>query len=209
MARTELYNLNREKVGEVELKDEIFQYPVKPHLFYEVVKWQLAKRRRGTHSTKTRAEVAGGSRKPWPQKHTGRARHGTIRSPIWRGGGVVFGPKPRDYEYSLPKKVRKAALRSALSLRFREGKLMVLDEFRLEEIKTKRFVEAMERLGLKEQKTLIVIDRKDEVLERSARNVPWVKVLRCEGLNVFDVLYYPNLVILSKALPKIEERLLS
>ncbi len=209
MARTELYNLNREKVGEVELKDEIFLYPVKPHLFYEVVKWQLAKRRRGTHSTKTRAEVAGGSRKPWPQKHTGRARHGTIRSPIWRGGGVVFGPKPRDYEYSLPKKVRKAALRSALSLRFKEGKLMVLDEFKLSEIKTKRFVEAMERLGLKEQKTLIVIDRKDEVLERSARNVPWVKVLRCEGLNVFDVLYYPNLVILSKALPKIEERLLS
>ena len=209
MARTELYNLNREKVGEVELKDEIFQYPVKPHLFYEVVKWQLAKRRRGTHCTKTRAEVAGGSRKPWPQKHTGRARHGTIRSPIWRGGGVVFGPKPRDYEYSLPKKVRKAALRSALSLRFREGKLMVLDEFKLSEIKTKRFVEVMERLGLKEQKTLIVIDRKDEVLERSARNVPWVKVLRCEGLNVFDVLYYPNLVILSKALPKIEARLLS
>jgi len=208
MARADLYNLNREKVGEVELKDEIFAHAVKPHLFYEVVKWQLAKRRRGTHSTKTRAEVAGGSRKPWPQKHTGRARHGSIRSPIWRGGGVVFGPKPRDYEYPLPKKVRRAALRSALSLRFKEGKVLILDDFKLEGIKTKKFVEAMERLGLKEQKTLIVIPEKDEVLEKSARNVPWVKVLRWQGLNVYDVLYYDNLIILSGALPKIEERLL-
>ncbi len=208
MAKVDLYNLNREKVGELDLRDEVFQAPVRPHLFYEVVKWQLAKRRRGTHSTKTRAEVSGGSRKPWPQKHTGRARHGSIRSPIWRKGGVVFGPKPRDYEYNLPKRVRKEALKSALSMRFKEGKVIVLDEFRLPEIKTKKFVEAMEKLGLKEQKTLIVVDRKDEVLEKSARNVPWVKVLRWEGLNVYDVLYYPNLVILSGAIPKIEARLL-
>lgn len=208
MAKVDLYNLNREKVGELDLRDEVFQAPVRPHLFYEVVKWQLAKRRRGTHSTKTRAEVSGGSRKPWPQKHTGRARHGSIRSPIWRKGGVVFGPKPRDYEYNLPKRVRKEALKSALSMRFKEGKVIVLDEFRLPEIKTKKFVEAMEKLGLKEQKTLIVVDRKDEVLEKSARNVPWVKVLRWEGLNVYDVLYYPNVVILSGAIPKIEARLL-
>jgi len=208
MAKVDLYNLNREKVGELDLRDEVFQAPVRPHLFYEVVKWQLAKRRRGTHSTKTRAEVSGGSRKPWPQKHTGRARHGSIRSPIWRKGGVVFGPKPRDYEYNLPKRVRKEALKSALSMRFKEGKVIVLDEFRLPEIKTKKFVEAMEKLGLKEQKTLIVVDRKNEVLEKSARNVPWVKVLRWEGLNVYDVLYYPNLVILSGAIPKIEARLL-
>lgn len=208
MAKVDLYNLNREKVGELDLRDEVFQAPVRPHLFYEVVKWQLAKRRRGTHSTKTRAEVSGGSRKPWPQKHTGRARHGSIRSPIWRKGGVVFGPKPRDYEYNLPKRVRKEALKSALSMRFKEGKVIVLDEFRLPEIKTKKFVEAMEKLGLKEQKTLIVVDKKDEVLEKSARNVPWVKVLRWEGLNVYDVLYYPNLVILSGAIPKIEARLL-
>lgn len=208
MAKVDLYNLNREKVGELDLRDEVFQAPVRPHLFYEVVKWQLAKRRRGTHSTKTRAEVSGGSRKPWPQKHTGRARHGSIRSPIWRKGGVVFGPKPRDYEYNLPKRVRKEALKSALSMRFKEGKVLVLDEFKLPEIKTKKFVEAMEKLGLKEQKTLIVVDKKDEVLEKSARNVPWVKVLRWEGLNVYDVLYYPNLVILSGAIPKIEARLL-
>ncbi|RLA80039.1 MAG: 50S ribosomal protein L4 [Deltaproteobacteria bacterium] len=209
MAKADLYNLNREKVGEVELKDEVFQAPVKSHLFYEVVKWQLAKRRRGTASTKTRAEVSGGGRKPWRQKGTGRARVGSIRSPLWRGGGVVFGPKPRDYYYPLPKKVRKAALRSALSLRFKEGNLLVLDGFKLPEMKTKRFVEAMDRLGLKGEKVLIVTGEKDEVLERSARNVPWAKVLRWEGLNVYDVLYYPNLLILRSALEKIEERLAS
>ncbi|RLA94645.1 MAG: 50S ribosomal protein L4 [Deltaproteobacteria bacterium] len=209
MATADLYNLQREKVGEVELRDEIFQAPVKPHLFYEVVKWQLAKRRRGTACTKTRAEVSGGGRKPWRQKGTGRARVGSIRSPLWRGGGVIFGPKPRDYSYPLPKKVRKAALKAALSLRFKEGRVLVLDSFELPEMKTKRFIEAMERLGLKGEKVLIVIDGKDEVLERSARNVPWAKVLRCEGLNVFDVLYHPNLLIVLPALQRIEERLLS
>ena len=207
MAQIDLYNLSREKVGEVELRDEVFNGPVKLHLFYEVVKWQLAKRRRGTASTKTRAEVSGGGRKPWRQKGLGRARAGSIRSPLWRGGGVVFGPKPRDYSYPLPKKVRRAALRSALSLRYKEGKLTVLDGFDLGQIKTKLFVEAMEKLGLKGEKVLIVTDGKDEVLERSARNVPWAKVLRCEGLNVYDVLNYRHLLILRSALPKIEERL--
>jgi len=207
MAQIDLYNLSREKVGEVELKDEIFNGPVKPHLFYEVVKWQLAKRRRGTASTKTRAEVSGGGRKPWRQKGLGRARAGSIRSPLWRGGGVVFGPKPRDYSYPLPKKVRKAALRSALSLRYKEGKLILLDGLELPQIKTKLFVEAMEKLGLKGEKVLIVTDGKDEILEKSARNVPWAKVLRCEGLNVYDVLNYHHLLILKSALPKIEERL--
>ena len=207
MAQIDLYNLSREKVGEVELKDEVFNGPVKPHLFYEVVKWQLAKRRRGTASTKTRAEVSGGGRKPWRQKGLGRARAGSIRSPLWRGGGVVFGPKPRDYSYPLPKKVRKAALRSALSLRYKEGKLTILDGFDLGQIKTKLFVEAMEKLGLKGEKVLIVTDGKDEILEKSARNVPWAKVLRCEGLNVYDVLNYHHLLILKSALPKIEERL--
>ena len=207
MAQIDLYNLSREKVGEVELRDEVFNGPVKPHLFYDVVKWQLAKRRRGTASTKTRAEVRGGGRKPWRQKGLGRARAGSIRSPLWRGGGVVFGPKPRDYSYPLPKKVRRAALRSALSLRYKEGKLTVLDGFDLGRIKTKLFVEAMEKLGLKGEKVLIVTDGKDEVLERSARNVLWAKVLRCEGLNVYDVLNYRHLLILRSALPKIEERL--
>jgi len=207
MAQIDLYNLSREKVGEVELKDEVFNGPVKPHLFYEVVKWQLAKRRRGTASTKTRAEVSGGGRKPWRQKGLGRARAGSIRSPLWRGGGVVFGPKPRDYSYPLPKKVRKAALRSALSLRYKEGKLILLDGLELPQIKTKLFVEAMEKLGLKGEKVLIVTDGKDEILEKSARNVPWAKVLRCEGLNVYDVLNYHHLLILKSALPKIEERL--
>ena len=207
MAQIDLYNLSREKVGEVEMKDEIFNGPVKPHLFYEVVKWQLAKRRRGTASTKTRAEVSGGGRKPWRQKGLGRARAGSIRSPLWRGGGVVFGPKPRDYSYPLPKKVRKAALRSALSLRYKEGKLILLDGLELPQIKTKLFVEAMEKLGLKGEKVLIVTDGKDEILEKSARNVPWAKVLRCEGLNVYDVLNYHHLLILKSALPKIEERL--
>jgi len=205
MATCEVYNLTKEKVGELELKDHIFMAPIKHHLFYEVVKWQLAKRRQGSASTKGRSAVRGGGRKPWRQKGTGRARAGTIRSPLWRGGGVVFGPQPRDYSYPLPKKVRRAALRSALSLRYQEGKLLLLEDLLLPEIKTKAFIKVMEDLGVKN--ALIVTDGENLNLERSARNVPWVKVLRWEGLNVFDILKYEHLIILKPALEKIEERL--
>jgi large subunit ribosomal protein L4 len=205
MAQCDLYNLEKKKVGKIELPDQIFAAPVKPHLFHEVTTWQLAKRRRGTADTKERAEVRGGGRKPWKQKGTGRARAGTNRSPIWRGGGTIFGPQPRDYDYPLPKKVRMAALRSALSLRHQEGKLLLLDAFSSPEIKTKGFVKAMEGLGIKS--AVLVTDGENLNLERSARNVPWVKVLRHNGLNVYDILKYEHLIILKPAIEKIEERL--
>jgi len=205
MAQCDLYNLEKKKVGKIELPDQIFAAPVKPHLFHEVTTWQLAKRRRGTADTKERAEVRGGGRKPWKQKGTGRARAGTNRSPIWRGGGTIFGPQPRDYDYPLPKKVRMAALRSALSLRHQEGKLLLLDAFSSPEIKTKAFVKAMEGLGIKS--AVLVTDGENLNLERSARNVPWVKVLRHNGLNVYDILKYEHLIILKPAIEKIEERL--
>jgi large subunit ribosomal protein L4 len=205
MAQCDLYNLEKKKVGKIELQDQIFAGPVKPHLFHEVTMWQLAKRRRGTAATKERSEVSGGGRKPWRQKGTGRARAGTSRSPLWRGGGTIFGPHPRDYGYPLPKKVRMAALRSALSLRYQEGKLLLLDAFPSPEIKTKAFVKAMEGLGIKS--AVLVTDGENLNLERSARNVPWVKILRHNGLNVYDILKYEHLIILKPAIGKIEERL--
>ncbi|OGP52800.1 MAG: 50S ribosomal protein L4 [Deltaproteobacteria bacterium RBG_13_52_11] len=205
MAQCDLYNLEKKKVGKLELQDHIFAAPVKPHLFYEVTKWQLAKRRRGTAATKERSAVSGGGHKPWRQKGTGRARAGTSRSPLWRGGGTIFGPHPRDYGYPLPKKVRMAALRSALSLRYQEGKFLLLEDFPSSEVKTRSFVKAMEVLGI--NNALIVTDGENLNLERSARNVPWVKVLRHNGLNVFDILKYEHLIILKPAIEKIEERL--
>lgn len=205
MAQCNLYNLRKEKVGTLDLPDAIFAAPIKPQLFYEVTTWQLAKRRQGTASTKERSAVRGGGRKPWRQKGTGRARAGTSRSPLWRGGGTIFGPHPRSYGFTLPKKVRRAALRSALSLRFKEGKLLLLQDFPSPEIKTKSFVQAMEGLGI--TNCLIVINGEDLNLERSARNVPWVKVLRYNGLNVFDILKYEHLIIVQPAIEKIEERL--
>lgn len=205
MAQCDLYNLEKKKVGKIELQDQIFAAPVKPHLFHEVTTWQLAKRRRGTAATKERSEVSGGGRKPWRQKGTGRARAGTSRSPLWRGGGTIFGPQPRDYAYPLPKKVRMAALRSALSLRFQEGKLLLLDAFPSPGIKTKAFVKAMEGLGIKS--AVLVTDGENLNLERSARNVSWVKVIRYNGLNVYDILKYEHLIIVKPAIEKIEERL--
>jgi len=205
MAQCDLYNLQKKKVGKLDLQDAIFAAPIKPHLFYEVTTWQLAKRRRGTASTKERAAVRGGGHKPWRQKGTGRARAGTSRSPLWRGGGTIFGPHPRDYGFTLPKKVRRAALRAALSLRYKEGKLLLLDDFPSPEIKTKTFVKAMEDLGI--TSALIIINGENLNLERSARNVPSVKVLRHNGLNVVDILKYEHLIIVQSAIEKIEERL--
>jgi large subunit ribosomal protein L4 len=153
------------------------------------------------------AMVRGGGRKPYRQKGTGRSRAGTIRSPLWRGGGVIFGPSPRDFGFSISKKVRKQALRIALSVRAGEGKLLVLNQFQLKEIKTKSFLEVLSRFGM--EKALIVIGGENLNLERSARNVPGVKVLRVEGLNVYDILYHENLILLKDAVEKIQERLAS
>lgn len=193
MPVVDVFDLEKRKVGEASLPDAVFAADVKPHLLHEVVRMQLANRRAGTHSTLGRSEVRGGGKKPWRQKGTGRARHGSIRSPLWRGGGIVFGPRPRDYSYSVPKKVRKAALRSALTVKAQDGAITVLEHFDLPEVKTKRFVKVMQTFGL--DNALIVVDGDNEVLRKSARNVPSIKVLRSEGLNVYDVLKHKALVL--------------
>jgi large subunit ribosomal protein L4 len=207
MAVTEVFNTDNKKVGEVELNDGLFGLEVKKHILHDVVKMQLANRRAGTASTKTRTEVRGGGAKPYRQKGTGRARAGTNRSPLWRGGGVIFGPKPRDYSYKLPKKVRKLGVRMALSTRFSEKNMLVLDGFDLADIKTKQFVEVMKKLNI--ENGLIVIPDKNENLEKSSRNVQGYKVIPAEGLNVYDILLHRSLVLLQPCLGQLEKRLLS
>jgi large subunit ribosomal protein L4 len=189
----------------VDLNPGVFGGEAKEHLFWDVVKMQLTNRRKGTVRTKTRAEVAGSGKKPYRQKGTGRARAGSITSPLWRSGGTALGPKPRDHSYKVPKKVRKAALRSALIKKQADGKLMIIESFDIAEIKTKRFLEIMNKLGL--TKALIVIAEHDVNLELSARNVRAVKVLMAGGLNVFDILKFDNLVITRGALETINKAL--
>jgi len=205
MPVVDLYNTAKEKVGDVALDDAIFATEVKEHLFYAVVRYQLAKRRAGTHAAKGRAEVSGGGRKPYRQKGTGRARQGTIRAPQWRGGGVVHGPIPHSHAHSLPKKVRRAALRSALSRRFGENALTVFDVFELPEIKTRHFAGVMRTFGFDD--LLLVVPDKDEAVMRSARNIPGVTVLPVAGLNVYDVLKHKNLAMTRAAVDKVHERL--
>lgn len=200
----EIYNTNKEKVSQVELDKKTFSGEVNPHLLYEVVKMQLASRRRGTASTKNRSHVRGGGTKPWRQKGTGRARAGTIRSPLWTGGGVVFGPLPRNYSYRVNKKAKKAALRSALSAKLKENKLFILDNFNLKEIKTKSFVTILGTLAIDDA---LIIDDANINLEKSARNVLGIKVLRPEGLNVYDILKYDSLIITQPCLEKITKSL--
>ncbi|RME04069.1 MAG: 50S ribosomal protein L4 [Deltaproteobacteria bacterium] len=198
----DVVNIENEKVGEIQLDEGIFDCEVKPHLIHEVVRMQRAARRRGTASVKNRHLVRGGGKKPYRQKGTGRARQGSIRSPHYRGGGVVFGPTPRSYAFSVPKKIRKAALRSALTLKRRSEQLKIVDAFELPEIKTKRVAEILARF--ERGKTLIVTEKKDEILEKSARNIPHVKVLRVEGLNVYDLLKYDHLLLTQGCVAKIE-----
>jgi large subunit ribosomal protein L4 len=203
MAVTDLFDIKGEKVGQVEIKDEVFNCEVKRHLIHDVVTMQLANRRRGTAATKTRKEVSGGGKKPFKQKGTGRARQGTSRSPLMPGGGTVFGPHPRDYRYTLPKKVKRSALRSVLTVRYAGSSMKVLDKLELAGISTKDFNGILKVLNL--SKPLLVIDKKDEVVEKSARNIPRVKVLRVEGLNVYDIVKFDQLVLTLDALRKIEE----
>ncbi|OKY74748.1 MAG: 50S ribosomal protein L4 [Desulfobulbaceae bacterium DB1] len=207
MAVTGIFNIKNEKVGEVELNDALFGVEVKPYILHDIVRMQLAKRRAGTACTKTRGEVQGSKAKPWKQKGTGRARSGSKRSPVWRGGGTVFGPKPRDYSYSLPKKVRKLGLRMALSSRFSENRLVVLDGFEMEEFKSKMFAGVMATLNL--DNALIVIPDHDEKLEKSSRNVVGYKVMPTAGVNVYDVLLHKNIILLQSCIGQLEERLLS
>ena len=205
MPTVDVYNIERTVISQLELSDSIFAVPVKPHVLHEVVLYQLAKRRSGTAKTKGRSEVAGGGKKPWRQKGTGRARAGTSRSPIWRGGGTIHGPQPRSYDMRVPKKVRRLALKMALSQKLLDHELTVLDTLQLERIKTKDFAAVLERFEL--GKTLIVLPHADEMVEKSARNIPNVKVLRSEGLNVYDLLDYHNVLLTQESVGKIEERL--
>jgi large subunit ribosomal protein L4 len=204
MYSVDIYNTNKEKVSQVVLDEKVFGCEVKPHLLYEVVKMQLANRRAGTASTKNRSHVRGGGKKPWRQKGTGRARAGSIRSPIWKGGGTTFGPLPRDYSYRLNKKVKKLALRTALSVKLKEDKLLILDNFNLPEIKTKGVITTLNRFDIKDA---FIIDDSNLHLEKSASNVPFVKVLRPEGLNVYDILRYDKLIITQSCLEKITRTL--
>jgi large subunit ribosomal protein L4 len=207
MAVATIVNTKNEKVGEIELNDSLFGVEVKPYVLHDIVRMQRAKRRAGTACTKTRAEVRGSSAKPYRQKGTGRARAGSRRSPVWRGGGTVFGPKPRSYAYNLPKKVMKLGLRMALSTRMAEERLCVLDDFKMDGIKTKDFVNIMNTLDF--DNALIVIPSHDDTLERSSRNVPGYKVLPSTGLNVYDILLHKNVIILQSTIDQLEERLLS
>ena len=207
MAIADVYNMDGEKISETDLAEEIFDVAVKQHVLHEMVTMQLVSRRAGTAATKGRSDVRGGGQKPYRQKGTGRARAGSRRSPLWRGGGVVFGPSPRSYRHKVPKRVRRQALKMALTSKLRDKALIVVDRLVLEPVKTKRFVEVME--ALKIRGGLIVTDRKIESLELSSRNVPDFKVLRSEGLNVYDILRFKNLILLEASVKQIAERLLS
>lgn len=204
MPRVAIYNINGDQVGEIDLKDEVFGVPVHQQALHDAVTMQLAGRRRGTHDTKTRAEVSGGGRKPWRQKGTGRARAGSSRSPIWRGGGIVFGPHPRDYSFRIPRKVRRLAMKSALSSKVDSGSIIVLDELTINAPKTKDMVKMLQNLKV-DRKALVVTAEKAEAVYKSARNIPGVKPLSVPGLNVYDLLAHNTLVITKDAVAKVEE----
>jgi large subunit ribosomal protein L4 len=201
MATLPIYNLNREEVGSIEVADAVFAAEVNRHLFYEVVKWQLARRRAGTAKTKTRSEVSGGGKKPYRQKGTGRARQGSRRAAQFVGGGTVHGPRPRSFAYSLNKKMRKGALRSALSLRASEGRLLVIQDLSLGEVKTKLAAQVFGRLA---EGNALVIDGANRELILSVRNLPRVKYLPVEGLNVFDVLKHKHIVLTEPMVRRLE-----
>lgn len=205
MATVIVFDQEKKEVGKMDLAPEVFEVEVRPELLHLVVRSQLAARRSGTHKVKGRGDVRGGGKKPWRQKGTGRARAGTIRSPLWRGGAVIFGPTPRSYAFKVNKKVRRLALKMALSSRLSEDKLMVVKSISMPEVKTKLFVGVAEKLGLK--KVLIISKDLDNNLALSARNIPWVKVVEAEKLNVYDVMKYPQLVLLESAAEDIQERL--
>ncbi|MBU0987563.1 MAG: 50S ribosomal protein L4 [Proteobacteria bacterium] len=207
MAVVDVVNCKAEKVSEADLVDAVFNIPVKSSILHEVVTMQLASRRSGTAAVKHRSDISGSTRKLYRQKGTGRARRGNIKSPLLRGGGSVFGPDPRSYAYKVPKKVRKLALKMALSGKLKDEKLVVIEKFEFDEIKTKEFLAVMDALNV--TNALIVIDKKDEKLELSSRNIPAVKVLMTEGLNVYDILKYEHLILVEASLEGIEGRLVA
>lgn len=204
MPKVDVYNMNGEVVGNIDLDDNIFAIDVNKNAIHAAVVNQLANKRQGTQSTKTISEVRGGGAKPWRQKGTGRARQGSIRSAQWVKGGIALGPKPRSYKYSIPKKVRRLALKSALSSKFEENSIVVLEDLKLEQIKTKKMSEMLKNLSVNEG-SLIVMADKDEVVERSARNIPGIKMALVNTINVYDILKYEKLIITKDAVSKVEE----
>jgi large subunit ribosomal protein L4 len=204
MPKVALYDITGSQIGDVELSDDIFGVEINTHVMYEAVKNYLANQRQGTQSAKTRAEVRGGGRKPWRQKGTGRARQGSIRSPQWKGGGVVFAPKPRDYSYKLPKKIKRLALKSALSSKVQDQEIIVVDSLVLDNAKTKEMIKVLSNLKAG-KKTLVVIPERDEAVILAARNIPGVKTAYVNTINVYDILNCDSFLITKDAVNKVEE----
>jgi large subunit ribosomal protein L4 len=205
MSTVKIVNTRNESVGEIELREDLFNREIKEYILHDVVRMQRAARRAGNACTKTRVEVRGGGAKPWRQKGTGRARAGTRTSPVWRGGGVAFGPKPRDYSFKLNRKIKKQAIAMAMSARLQEGNLIVIDEFSMDAIKTKQFVGIMKVLDV--ENALIVADGGNDELNKSSRNVNGYKVLPAEGLNVYDILLHKKLILVQPVIDSLEKRL--
>ena len=203
MANVSVYNIEGKEVGSIELNDAVFGVEVNEHLVHMAVVNQLANKRQGTQSAKTRSEVSGGGKKPWRQKGTGHARQGSTRAPQWTGGGIVFAPKPRDYSFKMNKKEKKLALLSALTSKVADNKIVVLDEFKLDEIKTKKFAEVMN--NLKVSKALVVLEGENKNVVLSGRNIPTVKVSATNEINTYDVLKYDTLVVTKAAVEKLQE----
>ena len=204
MPKVALYDITGSQVGDIELCDAVFGVEVNNHVMYEAVKNYLANQRQGTQSAKTRAEVRGGGKKPWRQKGTGHARQGSIRAPQWKGGGVVFAPKPRDYSYSIPKKVKRLALKSALSSKVEDKEIIVVDSLELVQPKTKEMVKVLKNLN-SAKKTLVVIPERDEAIVRAAANIPGVKTAYVNTINVYDILNCDSFLITKDAVNKVEE----
>lgn len=204
MPKVNVVNMLGEQVEEIELSENIFGVEINQHVVYEVVKNQLANKRQGTQSTKTRAEVRGGGRKPWRQKGTGRARAGSSRSPIWTGGGVIFAPKPRDYSYKVPKKVRRLALKSVLTSKVEMGEMIVVDKIDFDQPKTKEMANFLARINA-DKKALIVMDEKNVNVIKSANNIPNLQTALVNTINVYDILKYNSFIITKEALKKVEE----
>jgi large subunit ribosomal protein L4 len=204
MPKVAVFNTEGQQVGEMELKDNVFGAEINEPVLHQAVQVYLANQRQGTQSAKTRAEVRGGGRKPWRQKGTGRARHGSIRSPLWTGGGVVFPPKPRDFSQKLPKKMKKLAMVSALSSKVANNEIIILDKITMEEPKTKFIANMLKNLNI-DKKALIVLRGKDEIVEKSANNIQGVKTTLVNNLNVYDILKYDTFVITKEAVEAVEE----
>ena len=203
MPVVELKDRNNNIIGKINLRDEVFGLQAKPAVLHEVVTNYLANQRQGTHATKTKGLVRGGGRKPFKQKHTGRARAGSNRSPLWRGGGTTFGPQPRDYSYDLPKKVKRIAVKTALSIKISEGAITVIDGFSLTQPKTKDMVTTLKNLGFEGKKVLIVTPEKDEAVILSTRNIPGVRVVRVSDLNSYDVIVSHRLLMTKDAVSRL------